>query len=283
MDSNLIFDVGMHTGEDTVYYLAKGFRVVGVDADPNLIESAKNHFSDYLVANQLVLLNFALSSKDNEELDFHISQNTEWSSLRKSISDRRSLYKETIKVKSKRLSSIMVEFGVPYYCKIDVEAYDKVCLETLSDLSELPQFLSVETECTDESEAITDEEALATLNMLKRLGYGKFKLVNQSSLSVLRPDRVFYRDNGALFEMTEFTRAILRKLRIARTNRERLSKKFKFIFQPGSTGPFGEELDYEWVDYETAKKTLMFHRNSYMKQKKALNYGFWCDWHAKFK
>ena len=34
---NLIFDIGFHKGEDTLFYLLKGYRVIAVDADPNLI------------------------------------------------------------------------------------------------------------------------------------------------------------------------------------------------------------------------------------------------------
>ena len=41
MDANLIFDLGMHRGEDTELYLKKGFRVVAVDADAELCEQAR--------------------------------------------------------------------------------------------------------------------------------------------------------------------------------------------------------------------------------------------------
>jgi 16S rRNA A1518/A1519 N6-dimethyltransferase RsmA/KsgA/DIM1 with predicted DNA glycosylase/AP lyase activity len=32
---DLIYDVGMHHGEDTEFYLRKGFRVVAFEADPD--------------------------------------------------------------------------------------------------------------------------------------------------------------------------------------------------------------------------------------------------------
>ena len=31
MHEDLIYDIGVHVGEDTDYYLRKGFRVVGID------------------------------------------------------------------------------------------------------------------------------------------------------------------------------------------------------------------------------------------------------------
>ncbi len=41
---NLIFDIGMHKGEDSEYYLKKGFDVVAFEAHPGLISETKNHF-----------------------------------------------------------------------------------------------------------------------------------------------------------------------------------------------------------------------------------------------
>ena len=34
----MVFDVGMHRGEDTELYLSKGFRVVAFEANPNLVK-----------------------------------------------------------------------------------------------------------------------------------------------------------------------------------------------------------------------------------------------------
>ena len=36
MQQNLIYDIGMHKGEDAAFYLAKGFKVVGIEANPEL-------------------------------------------------------------------------------------------------------------------------------------------------------------------------------------------------------------------------------------------------------
>ena len=37
----LIYDIGFHKGEDTLFYLLKGYNVVAVDADIELIEEGK--------------------------------------------------------------------------------------------------------------------------------------------------------------------------------------------------------------------------------------------------
>jgi hypothetical protein len=40
MVSDLVFDVGMNDGADTVHYLSRGFRVIAVEADPVLSNTA---------------------------------------------------------------------------------------------------------------------------------------------------------------------------------------------------------------------------------------------------
>ncbi len=37
MERDLVFDIGVNNGEDTAYYLRRGFRVVGVDANPDMV------------------------------------------------------------------------------------------------------------------------------------------------------------------------------------------------------------------------------------------------------
>ena len=43
MIEDLIYDIGMNHGEDTAYYLSKGFRVIAIEANPGLTdECAQN-------------------------------------------------------------------------------------------------------------------------------------------------------------------------------------------------------------------------------------------------
>ena len=37
MNPRLIYDVGMHNGDDTAYYLRRGFRVVAIEPNPALV------------------------------------------------------------------------------------------------------------------------------------------------------------------------------------------------------------------------------------------------------
>ena len=41
----LVYDVGMCRGEDTEFYLNRGYRVVGVEANPALVKSLREKFA----------------------------------------------------------------------------------------------------------------------------------------------------------------------------------------------------------------------------------------------
>jgi len=44
MIGNLIYDIGMNNGDDTAYYLQRGFRVIAVEANPALVSQAIQRF-----------------------------------------------------------------------------------------------------------------------------------------------------------------------------------------------------------------------------------------------
>ena len=44
LHADLIYDLGMHVGQDTEFYLKKGFRVVAVEANPILAELGASRF-----------------------------------------------------------------------------------------------------------------------------------------------------------------------------------------------------------------------------------------------
>lgn len=39
MDRDLVYDVGMHNGDDTAFYVSQGYRVVAIEADPAQAEA----------------------------------------------------------------------------------------------------------------------------------------------------------------------------------------------------------------------------------------------------
>ena len=77
----LIYDVGAHRGEDTSFYLAKGFTVVAVEASPQLCDEMRERFHDYIDAGRLRLINIAIADY-NGTIDFYVdSAVSVWSTV----------------------------------------------------------------------------------------------------------------------------------------------------------------------------------------------------------
>jgi FkbM family methyltransferase len=72
VNESLIFDVGMHTGQDTDFYLKKGFDVVAVEANPALVEGARERFRDAIACGRLVIHEVAIADREGET-DFYVN------------------------------------------------------------------------------------------------------------------------------------------------------------------------------------------------------------------
>ena len=55
MKKKLIFDIGAHKGEDTRFYLRKGFRVVAVEAYPHHAQHIQEQLADDILCGDLVV------------------------------------------------------------------------------------------------------------------------------------------------------------------------------------------------------------------------------------
>jgi hypothetical protein len=145
--------------------------------------------------------------------------------------------------------------------------------------------MSVESECLGDEGDSPESDPLETLGELVRLGFTRFKLVDQVSLIVLAPTTSLYRLRPTLWE-----RAARRMGGRGYThynywdaveeNRQRLAASHGHDFPRYSSGPFGSGLDGQWLDAEAAERTLMKHRDDYFRMPGSAKYGFWCDWHA---
>lgn len=270
MNNNLIFDIGFHKGEDTRYYLYRGFNVLAVDAVDSLVEAGCNLFYKEVESGQLVIKRFVVSSKDDGESTFYISPNSLWSSAHKEIAERKGMTAAKILVPSCTLRSLMQQYGVPYYCKIDIEGNDVLALESLKGSADLPQYISVETECIGD-DSHPENVTFTTLDMLYEIGYRKFKLVDQMTLTVLGDKPFYCQEAFPMYFQADQKYAC-----------KILNQVGRFLqYFPDSSGPFGEDLDGTWADYETARSLIKFH--SAAQRKLGLEiWSFWCDWHATF-
>ena len=173
--NDLIIDVGMHRGKDTEFYLAKGFRVVGVEANPALVRQVETRLGAHLAAGRLRIYNLAVAERTGI-LNFWVNeQNDDWGTADDQFAKRNSDYGTTnrqIMVPCRPFGEILDECGTPYYLKIDIEGSDLLCVEALRE-RERPKYVSVEAALNSFDEIFTQ------LSVLWSLGYRSFKIVNQ--------------------------------------------------------------------------------------------------------
>jgi FkbM family methyltransferase len=175
MDPALVYDVGMHNGEDTAAYLSQGFRVAAIEANPVLVEEAERRFAEPTAAGRLILVNAAVS--DHEGVTgFYVCREPSdaWSTTEEDVARYRErefgARFEEIEVPALRFEQVLSEHGVPHYLKIDIEGADVLCLKALHEFEHRPHFVSLE---------IMREHAYEDLCHLIALGYSRFKLVKQ--------------------------------------------------------------------------------------------------------
>jgi FkbM family methyltransferase len=160
----LVIDIGFHNGDDTDHYLARGFDVIAIEANPELAEAGRRRFADAIEAGRLRLLNVGIA-QETGHADFYINRTEDvWSSFVPEWGKRGGNF-SVVSVPTTTLSALLREYGTPYYLKIDVEGHEWICLK---DLTVTPQYVSVEA------------QRLEYLAFLWSRGYRQFKVVNQN-------------------------------------------------------------------------------------------------------
>jgi FkbM family methyltransferase len=216
MNSHLIYDVGGHMGEDTDFYLRKGFKVVAIEANPVLAERLKDRFKTNLSDGSLVLIDAAIA-ENTGEVDFYVNQSLSvWGTIRPAWAERNAAVEgslsKLIKVKATSFPEVLSKHGVPYYLKIDIEGADLLCLEGLIEKPDKPKFVSIE------SEKRSWHALLHEFEMFNKLGYSRFKIVDQAHIDLQKPP-----------------------------NPAAEGSYVEYSFEPGSSGLFGEELPGKWL------------------------------------
>lgn len=213
----LVFDVGMHHGEDTGFYLGKGFSVVAVEAVPEFCERVSAERADAIRAGRLVVENVAVVERPGP-VEFFTSSASVLGTVRPEFVERnRMLGIETgdvIQAAGVTLRSLVEAHGVPYYLKIDIEGADLAALRSLEGAALVPPFLSMEAEKFS-WRLLRDE-----LRTLRRLGYDRFQIVNQQFITDLAP-----------------------------ADPPREGTSVGPAFASGSSGSFGRELPGRWMTY----------------------------------
>jgi FkbM family methyltransferase len=165
---NLIFDIGMHHGLDSEFYLLKGFRVVAVEANPLLVQAAREKFASYLQSGQLVIVDAGIWHSPGSLIFYRNLDKDDWSSFRRGAGTRNGTRFEEIAVECITIGALLSRYGLPYYMKIDVEGADKIILNDMARLEARPQFMSAE------------EYGVDVIRDMSRLGYDQFQIIPQA-------------------------------------------------------------------------------------------------------
>ena len=169
----------MHTGEDTSRFLAAGFDVVAVEANPELVSAATETFATAIGNGRLTIVSAAVAP-ERGTARLGISDLTIWSSLDPEMiarNERAGSSYRYVDVDAVSFEEVLERFGVPGYLKIDIEGYDMLCVRALRRFADTPLYLSVESSVSTNdapSEAVFDE-----LAELWSQGYRRFRYVNQ--------------------------------------------------------------------------------------------------------
>ena len=217
MNRNLIFDLGLHKGLDARNYLAKGFKVVGLEASPTLCKQVREENPEAIASTQLIIVERALWRRSQEKVIFYVNtEHDDWGSLDRGAAEKGVSSSSPIEVETISLTDLFSAHGNPYYIKCDLEGGDAIFAEQLLDYGYRPPFVSLEATSADD------------LAMLRACGYEKFQVVNQW--------------------MNTFTKA---------PNPAREGKYVDLIFNHHTSGLFGRELPTDrWVDFSSMMRNF---------------------------
>lgn len=211
---DLVFDVGLHRGQDTDFYLARGYKVVAFEADPQNAEFCRKRFADAIEKGRLTIVEGAITeaSKDPTTRFYRNRDHNLWGSNSLDWVFRNEIYDtamEQIEVNAVDFGAEMEKHGVPQFMKADIVGSEVVCLRAMQGFENKPDYLSIR------SEKVIFRNLIYEFDLLEKLGYHEFKAIKQdferSFASV--PDG----NGGRLYE-----------------------------FEEGASGPIGEATEGKW-------------------------------------
>lgn len=255
---DLIYDVGANNGDDTEYYLRKGFRVLAIEADPILIAVLQARFADAIAGGHVTLLNVVLAPERMIAPFWICEDHNLWSSSDREMATRSGRRASAVELECWPLRDVLAEFGTPHYLKLSLHGQDHFCLADLSPET-APTLLSLELP-RDLSE--TQE----IFRRLVALGYRGFKVIDQTNhLQIVAPVptlrtrlRRRLKRHPRLYSMyTSVKFGLQRLIRPgggAATGAAGSIRPWDRAFPDGSSGPFGENTDGPWLPADEAMR-----------------------------
>jgi FkbM family methyltransferase len=225
-DPGLIYDVGMHKGQDTDYYLKKGYRVIGFEANPENAAFCRDRFADAVADDRLTIVEGAIAERispngQRGKIKFYRNENHSlWGSTSEDWAYRNEVMgttHEVIEVNAVDFGECLEKYGVPFYMKADIVGSEIICLRAMQSFENKPDYLSIR------SEKVIFRRLEAEFDILEELGYHAFKAIRQDFEKV---HRTVPGPNGEV----------------------------PYEFEEGGSGPFGEESPGQWKSREAVLK-----------------------------
>ncbi len=233
-DPGLIYDVGLHHGQDTDFYLKKGYRVVAFEAAPGNAEFCRNRFASEIADGRLTIVegaiteNVAANGKPAKVKFYRNQDHSLWGSTCDDWASRNEVMgtrNDIISVPAVDFVASLEKYGVPYYLKADIVGSETICLKALLNFENKPDYLSIR------SEKVVFRKLEFEFELLEQLGYHSFKAVKQE-FHRIKPQ--LPSNNGAKYHE----------------------------FEEGASGPFGEESPGAWKDRDAV---LRDYKNVFVK------------------
>jgi FkbM family methyltransferase len=233
-DPGLVFDVGLHHGQDTDFYLKKGYRVIAFEADPGNAEFCRERFAAEIAGGRLTIVEGAIaesfsSNGNGATVRFYRNVNHSlWGSTSEDWASRNEVLgttNEIIKVPAIDFAAALAKYGIPHYLKADIVGSEGICLRALRGFDNRPDYISIR------SEKLVFGRLEQEFDLLEQLGYERFKAVKQEFEKV-RPQ--LPSSNGARYH----------------------------TFEEGASGTFGEETRGPW---KTRDEVVADYRRIFVK------------------
>jgi FkbM family methyltransferase len=262
--AELIADVGMNDGTDTAYYLAKGFNVVAIEANPELCADASKRFASEIARDRLAICNVGIAEQPGE-MTFWVSSRSEWSSFHEDAATKGSASATPIMVPTVRFADLLNSFPAPFFIKIDIEGNDTLCLHDLERCPVLPAYVSFE----------GSDNAGEDIGFLMKLGYQAFKCVRQNDWREITPENMMWQ--GRVRKFLAGARNFGVRLPLRLHYRKPRTKGWKFAV--GSSGPLANEVPGRWLSSDEVL-TVWEYLCTVDRQLNAHGLGEWYDFHA---
>jgi FkbM family methyltransferase len=274
VNNRLVFDIGLHVGDDAAYYLHLGHRVLGVEANPLLATGCEERFRAEIRAGRMNVLNVGISKEQGEFTFYRNLTDHGWSSFESRRGKKGGKWEE-LRVQCLTVANLIEEYGCPLFMKVDIEGADLEALLTLSRKT-APRYVSLELNTRD-----------PIVETLVELGYTSFKFVNGETFRRSMP----IWDHEVIWRMLRKIGRNVPTFHSALTRLpERLRSKTEFdppgpyspdgySFSQYSSGPFGENAAGPWLSSDSAIRWFNKLKGNYISSKQEDS--LWWDVHAK--